>query len=87
MSSGSEFTDIREIQILCDQEATVPLGPFPDNLIGFSIDPLIFDRVGLVSKSRKDPHQRGWQVFVQLDFHAATGTAGSGRSSSAEEAA
>jgi hypothetical protein len=35
----------------------------------------------------KDPYQRGGQILVQFDFHAATGTGGNGRSSSAEEAA
>ena len=87
MRSGSELADIREIQILSDQEAAVQLGPCPDDFIGFAIDPLILDRVGFVAKSRKDPHQFGGQVLIQLDPHAATGTGGNGRSSSAEEAA
>ena len=87
MRSGSELADIRKIQILGDQEAAVVLGPIPDDLIGFAIDPLILNRVGFVTKSRKDSHQCGRQVLVELDLHAATGTGGSGRSSSAEDAA
>lgn len=63
MRSGSELADIRKIQILSDQETAVQLGPFPDDLIGFAIDPLILGRVGFVAKSRKDRHQCGGQVL------------------------
>lgn len=87
MRSGSEFTDIGEIQILGDQEASIHLGSFPDDLIGFAIDPFILNCVGFMAKPRQNPHQGGRQVLVQLDPHAATGTGGKGRSSSAEEAA
>jgi len=57
MRSGCEFSDIREIQILSDQEATVALGPFPNDLIRFSINALILNRIGFMAKSRKNPHQ------------------------------
>ena len=40
-----------------------------------------------MAEAGKGFHQRGGNVLVELDPHAATGTAGSGRSSSAEAAA
>jgi hypothetical protein len=40
-----------------------------------------------MAERNEDAHQRVGQVLIQLDLHAATGTGGNGRSSSAEEAA
>lgn len=63
MRSGSEFTDIGEIQILGDQEASIHLGSFPDDRIGFAIDPFILNCVGFMAKPRQNPHQGGRQVL------------------------
>lgn len=87
MCSRHELPNIGEIEILCDQKASVTLGPIPDNLIRLAVDPLVFNRIGFMAERGKDPYQRGGQILVQFDFHAATGTGGNGRSSSAEEAA
>ena len=64
MRSGSEFTDIGEIQILGDQEASIHLGSLPDDLIGFAIDPFILNCVDFVAKPRQNPHQRGGKILV-----------------------
>lgn len=87
MRPRRKLTDVREIQILGDQEASIHLGSFPDDLIRFSVDTLILGRVGIMPKPRKNPHQSGGKILIEFDPHAATGTGGNGRSSSAEEAA
>ncbi len=87
VSAGSKLPDIGEIKILSDQETAIALCAIPNDLIGPAIDPLVLNRVGLMAERCEDAHQRGRQVFIQLDLHAATGTGGNGRSSSAEEAA
>jgi len=87
VSAGSKLPDIGEIKILSDQETAIALGAIPDDLIGPAIDTFILNCVGFMAERNEDAHQRVGQVLIQLDLHAATGTGGNGRSSSAEEAA
>lgn len=59
MSSRCELPNIGEVQILRDQEPSVSLGPFPDNLIGLPVHTFVFDRIRFVAEPLEDPNQRG----------------------------
>ena len=59
MCTRSKLPDVREIEILSDQETTISLSAIPDHVIRPAIDTLILNCICLMAESRKNTHQRG----------------------------
>jgi len=87
MRSRNELPYVRKIQILRNQEAPFFLSELPYLMIGFTCKPLLLGSMNIMPKRFQTDGQGKWKVFIELDFHRICGTAGTGRSSSAEAAA
>ncbi len=78
---------IREIQALRNQKPLLTLSGIPYLWISTSCESFFLSCVNVVpqlDQNRCKPHQ---EIFVELNLHRIEGTAGTGRSSSAEAAA
>jgi len=87
MRPRSESAKIREIHILSNQKSRIPLYRFPDLRILMAEERLRVQSVDIVAHGLQNPRETQGQIFVELDLHRMRGTAGAGRSSSAEAAA
>jgi len=87
VSSRREAANIREIEILCDQETLRSLRHFPDACVILSAQSFLGNRVHLVPQLRQNLNQPDRKMFIQFDLHGIFGMLGTGRSSSAEAAA
>lgn len=85
--AGRELAGIGEIQILGDEKATFCTHSLPDFRIRSAAQVLLGYGVNVVPVPLQNGHQSRGQVFVELDLHASTGVASSGRSSFADTAA
>ena len=87
MRSRSESADIGKIQVLGEQESGLGLRGAPYVQISASGQAFTAGGVYVVPKILQRRRKLQRQILVQLDFHRKSGTAGVGRSSSAEAAA
>lgn len=87
MCPGSKPADVREIQILSDEESSIRLRRCPYVFVWPASDTFLANIVRIVSHHGQDFDKRLRQILVKFDLHATAGRAGTGRSSSAEAAA
>jgi hypothetical protein len=87
MSSRSESSKIREVQVLGNQESLVLLRRFPNLAVTLATQVFFGDSVNVVAEICQACGQMRRKIFVELDPHRMCGVAGTGRSSSAEAAA
>src|SRR5215469_14690021 len=87
MRSLSESAKVREIHILRDQKSRIALSRFPNLRILPTKERFRVQCVDVVAQGFQNAREAQREVFVELDLHRMRGTAGAGRSSSAEGAA
>lgn len=78
---------IREIQILGDQESRFFLRSFPNLPVRMADEPFIMQGMNVVAEILQQGCKPERKILVQLDIDRMCGTAGTGKSSSAEAAA
>ena len=78
---------IREIQVLGDQKSRFLLRGFPNLAVSMADQPLIAKRMNVVTVAFQHGSKLERKILVQLNLHRMRGTAGTGKSSSAEAAA
>ena len=81
------FSQIREIQILCDKHPVFGNRRFEHNAIIFPGKPFKWNCVNIVSFGHEQINQLAGEIFIQLDLHARDGSSGTGKSSCADAAA
>jgi hypothetical protein len=74
MMSRRVPTDIRKVEILCDQEPPGFLRGVPDNQIIPAGQSFLGHCIHVMSQLREDEMQSKREVFIQLDFHGRSGT-------------
>jgi hypothetical protein len=87
MCAGGKPPGIRKVQILRDEESIFRVHSLPDFSIRPAAQLLVGYAMNIVAMAFQNGQQARGQVLVQLDLHATSGVACSGRSSSAETAA
>ena len=87
MCARQKLANIREIEVLCNQEAPLSSCCQPDSRVVLPSKRLVRHRVGVVAILAELLCQSIWHVFVKLYLHAIDNCAGNGMSSSAEAAA
>src|SRR5215468_7968992 len=85
--AGSELPQVREIQVLGDQESGFLLRCFPNLSVLMADEPLFMYGMNVVTEAFQLGCKPEGEILVQLDFHRMCGTSGTGKSSSAEAAA
>ncbi len=77
MRSGREFSHVREVEILSDEEALVRLRGGPDDIVWLPDESLISDGVDVVTDGAEARHGGRGDVLVEFDLHATLISAGS----------
>ena len=85
--SRREPPQVGEIQVLSNQESRFLLRCFPNLRVSMAQKEFTMKRMNVVSKVLEEGCQPIRKILVQLDLHRMCGTAGTGKSSSAEAAA
>jgi hypothetical protein len=85
--TGSEVPQVREVQVLGNQESRLFLHPTSNFHIRMAKKRLITQCMNVVSKVFEKGCMAIRKILVQLDLHRMCGTAGTGKFSSAEAAA
>jgi len=91
VGARSKSPQVRKIQVLGHEKATLCLRGFPHEGIACSAKPLLWDRMDIVTQGPEPRSCTPGNVFIQFDSHATVvgrgPGAGAGRSSTAEAAA
>src|ERR1700761_180527 len=87
MRSGSESSQIGEIQVLSYQKSLFALRNGPDLGVTLSRETFFCRRVDFVTEVSQCNRQTEREILVQLDLHRTWGVSGTGKSSSADAAA
>ena len=87
MGAGGEPADVREIQVLGDEQTPRLLGRFPHGWIVAARKALGPYGIDVVAERRQSPNETRRELLIELDLHPMRGTPGTRRSSSAERAA
>ena len=87
MRTGRVLTDVREVEILCDEEAAGGLRGLPYVGVVATGQSLLTNGVDVVAEGLQFGDETLGQVLVELDVHRLTGDSATGKSSCAEVAA
>jgi hypothetical protein len=83
----NEPANIREVEILCDQETPLFLCRIPDSVVIPTNKSLRLSGVNVMAQISQQARQTYRHVLIKFDLHATFGKRGAGRSSCADVAA